>query len=257
MPFVISNKKRIHYKLIGETGPWLILHPPFLLSLDAWDQSGYVQLLERYFRLVLFDPLGQGRSDAPEISSSYFMESRVQDVISVMQEVQIDFAHFFGMGLGGQVGFQMAVLQSQKIRSLITAGAHPYQSIDELQTLEECLIQFRTGNVANYLQQWRSEDHLSMDQQEKILMGNPEAQALSLEASCHWQGVAAELDSISIPSLLFTVTSEAGFLSVREAGRLLCHGKYVILPKIQFSHGLWSSEDIVEPLLEFVLKQRS
>ncbi|SVE02617.1 uncharacterized protein METZ01_LOCUS455471, partial [marine metagenome] len=28
MSFVISNKHRLHYRLSGERGPWLILYPP-------------------------------------------------------------------------------------------------------------------------------------------------------------------------------------------------------------------------------------
>ena len=62
MSFVISNKHRIHYRLSGERGPWLILHPPFILDHECWDMSGFVQLLERDFRLMLIDPLGHGRS---------------------------------------------------------------------------------------------------------------------------------------------------------------------------------------------------
>ena len=190
MSYVISNKQRIHYRLVGERGPWLILYPPFILSLDAWDHAGYVQLLERDFRLMLIDPLGQGQSDAPEDVSHYSMESRVNEVLTVMQEDQIDFAHFLGMGLGGQVGFQIAILQTKKLRSLITAGAHPYPRIDELQFFEEGMLQLRSGNIENYLQQWRSEDNLSLEQNELILKGNPKAQAVSLEASCKWEGVA-------------------------------------------------------------------
>ena len=132
MSFVISNKHRIHYRLSGEKGPWLILHPPFILDHECWDMSGFVQLLERDFRLMLIDPLGHGRSDAPEDPTCYSMESRAQDVLNVMQEVQMDFAHFFGVGLGGQVGFQMAVDAQRKIRSLITAAAHPYPRLDEI-----------------------------------------------------------------------------------------------------------------------------
>ena len=74
----------------------------------------------------------------------------------------MDFAHFFGVGLGGQVGFQMAVDAPRKIRSLITAAAHPYPRLDEIKTLEEALVQLRSGNIQNYLQQWRSEEHLSL-----------------------------------------------------------------------------------------------
>ena len=172
MSFVISNKHRINYRLSGERGPWLILHPPFILDHECWDMSGFVQLLERDFRLMLIDPLGHGRSDAPEDPTCYSMESRVQDVLNVMQEVQMDFAHFFGVGLGGQVGFQMAVDAPRKIRSLITAAAHPYPRLDEIKTLEEALVQLRSGNIQNYLQQWRSEEHLSLEQQENILKCN-------------------------------------------------------------------------------------
>ena len=257
MSFVISNKHRIHYRLSGERGPWLILHPPFILDHECWDMSGFVQLLERDFRLMLIDPLGHGRSDAPEDPTCYSMESRVQDVLNVMQEVQMDFAHFFGVGLGGQIGFQMAVDAPRKIRSLITAAAHPYPRLDEIKTLEEALVQLRSGNIQNYLQQWRSEEHLSLEQQENILKGNPQSQAIGLEACCRWEGVADQLESINISSLLFTCTSEPSFLSVREAGRRLKYGRYVILPKIVFSHGLWSTETIVEPMLDFIRKLRS
>ena len=102
MSFVISNKHRIHYRLSGEKGPWLILHPPFILDHECWDMSGFVQLLERDFRLMLIDPLGHGRSDAPEDPTCYSMESRVQDVLNVMQEVQMDFAHFLESAWGGR-----------------------------------------------------------------------------------------------------------------------------------------------------------
>ena len=257
MSFVISNKHRIHYRLSGERGPWLILYPPFILDNEAWDMSGYVQLLERDFRLMLIDPLGQGRSDSPEDPSCYTMESRVQNVLNVMQEVQMDYAHFFGVGLGGQVGFQMVVDAPNKVRSLITAAAHPYPRLDEIKTLDEGLDQLRSGNIEIYLQQWRSEEHLSLEQQDQILKGNPISHSIGLEACCRWKGVADHLESINISSLLFTCTSEPSFLSVREAGRRLRYGRYVILPKIVYSHGLWSTETIVEPMLEFIRKLRN
>lgn len=256
MPFVISNKQRIHYKLAGERGPWMILHPPFIVSFDAWHHAGFVESLEKDFRLILIDPLGQGRSGRPLDAVHYRMESRVDHVLEVMKEVQLDFAHFLGMGLGGKVGFQMAVLHPQKIRSLITADAHPYPIIDELQSLEEGIAQLSSGNMGNYLQQWRSEDHLSFEQQQQILEGNPQAYSISMKAACEWEGVGNQLTTLNRPALLFTATSEPRFLSVREAGRRLRYGRYVILPKIQRSHGLLTAELILQPMLEFVLRQR-
>ena len=56
--------------------------------------------------------------------------------------------------------------------------------------------------------------------------------------------------------LLFTSKSESRFLSVRDAGKRMRYGRYMILPKILYSHGLWSSELIIKPLIEFTRRER-
>jgi len=65
MSIVVSNKQKIHYELAGDKGPWMLLHPPHLIPMSAWKEEGYVRQLEKDFRLVMIEPLGQGLSDAP------------------------------------------------------------------------------------------------------------------------------------------------------------------------------------------------
>ena len=105
----------------------MILHPPLCIPVSAWYEEGYVEQLEKDFRLVLVEPLGQGASDAPSEKEAYSIQSRVSHVLDIMKEVQMDFAYFLGMGMGAQVGFQMAKDHPRKIRSLITTGGNPYQ----------------------------------------------------------------------------------------------------------------------------------
>ena len=257
MSIVVSNKQKIHYELAGDKGPWMLLHPPHVIPMSAWKEEGYVRQLEKDFRLVMFEPLGQGLSDAPEDSSHYTISSRIRHILDIMREVQADFAFFFGVGLGAQVGFQMSKEFPRRIRSLISVGAQPYQELEEAKYLAEKLDKLRSGNVSAYLQQWHSLDHLSEEQEKLILEGNSEAYALGLEASINWEGLGDDLKSLGTTTLLFTAKAEPRFLSVRDAGKRLRNGRYVILPKVTHSHGLWSSDLIIKPLLEFTRRERS
>ena len=72
----------------------MLLHPPHLIPMSAWKEEGYVRQLEKDFRLVMIEPLGQGLSDAPEDSSHYTISSRIRHILDIMREVQSDFAFF-------------------------------------------------------------------------------------------------------------------------------------------------------------------
>jgi pimeloyl-ACP methyl ester carboxylesterase len=257
MSIVVSNKQKIHYELAGDKGPWMLLHTPHMIPMSAWKEAGYVKQLEQDFRLVMIEPLGQGLSDAPEDASHYTITSRIRHILDILREVQADYTFFLGVGLGAQVGFQMSKEFPRRIRSLISIGAQPYQELEEAKYLKEKLEHLRSGNVSAYLQQWHSLDHLSTAQENMILQGNPEAYALGLEESINWEGLGDDLKSLGTATLLFTTKAEPRFLSVRDAGKRLRYGRYIILPKVLQSHGLWSSELIIEPLLEFIRRDNS
>ena len=257
MSIVVSNKQKIHYKLAGDKGPWMLLHPHHLIPMKAWEEEGYVKQLEKDFRLVMIEPLGQGFSDAPEDSSHYTVSSRIRHVLDIMREVQVDYAFFFGVGLGAQVGFQISKEFPRRIRSLISVGAQPYQELEEAKYLKEKLDKLRSGNVSAYLQQWHSLDHLSEEQEKVILGGNPEAYALGLKESINWEGLGDDIKTLGTATLLITAKAEPRFLSVRDAGKRLRNGRYVIIPKVLHSHGLWNSELIIKHLLEFTRRERS
>ena len=257
MSIVVSNKQKIHYKLAGDKGPWMLLHPPHLIPMKAWEEEGYVKQLEKDFRLVMIEPLGQGLSDAPEDSSHYTISCRIRHVLDIMREVQVDYAFFFGVGLGAQVGFQISKEFPRRIRSLISVGAQPYQELEEAKYLKEKLDKLRSGNVSAYLQQWHSLDHLSEEQEKVILGGNPEAYALGLKESINWEGLGDDIKTLGTATLLITAKAEPRFLSVRDAGKRLRNGRYVIIPKVLHSHGLWNYELIIKHLLEFTRRENS
>ncbi|MBF0238277.1 MAG: alpha/beta fold hydrolase [SAR324 cluster bacterium] len=255
MPIVVSQKQRIYYEVEGDKGPFLILHAPAFLTLDCWYKSYYVDLLGDHFRLVLIDPLGQGNSDSPEEPEFYKIESRIEHVLAIKAELGIDSFHFLGFGIGAQVGFMMAAYHTQHLRSLSTFGMHPYANTGENSSLTATIKLIREGLIKNYLnnhQEW----NLSEDIQQKIICGSSQAYINALETSAQWQGVESHLPAMTTHAMLFTSTSEPIFLSVREAGRSMPHGRYLILPKIDYMNGLLNADSVVPPLLEFTKRQR-
>ena len=77
-----------------------------------------------------------------------------------------------------------------------------------------------------------------------------------MEEPINWEGLGDDLKSMGTSTLLFTTKAEPRFLSVRDAGKRLRNGRYIILPTILQNYGLWSSELIMQHLLEFTRRDR-
>lgn len=256
MPIVLSQKHRIHYRVEGDRGPCLLLYPPFLEGLLGWYRLNYVERLQNHFRLVLIDPIGQGRSDSSESIKQYTMESRAKHVLAIMEELKVEKFHFLGFGIGAQVGFFLAVHFSARLRSIVIAGAHPYAITTELQKIQEWIQQLRTEGIPAFLKSFKSQERVSPEQEAEAIKGSAKAYALALEAMSKWGGVGEHLSSISIPGLLITATGEDKFLAIREAGRNMPRARYLILPELKYKGGLLEADIVVPQLTDFIRKQR-
>ncbi|MEE8046550.1 MAG: alpha/beta hydrolase [Dehalococcoidia bacterium] len=124
MPFADNDGIRIHYQVEGE-GPPLLLYHGAAGSLDDWRHDGYVEELNRDYQLILMDGRGHGASDKPHDPEAYYMEHLVGDVVAVLDDLGIGSAHYFGFSRGGYVGFNIAKLAAERVRSLIIGGANP------------------------------------------------------------------------------------------------------------------------------------
>jgi pimeloyl-ACP methyl ester carboxylesterase len=122
MPYANNQGIRIHYEVEG-TGAPLILQHGFTDSLETWYEHGYVGTLKRDYRLILVDARGHGASDKPHDNSLYAMERRTADILSVLRDLDVGRAHYFGYSMGGWIGFGMARHASDRLTSLIVGGS--------------------------------------------------------------------------------------------------------------------------------------
>lgn len=125
MPYVRNGGISIHYQLEGD-GPPLVLQHGFTQTLADWYECGYVDPLKHDHRLILIDARGHGASDKPHDREAYRLDTRVGDVVAVLDALAIEKADFWGYSMGGWIGFGMAEFAPERVERLVIGAAHPY-----------------------------------------------------------------------------------------------------------------------------------
>src|SRR5215472_6580275 len=126
MPYAVNQGLRIHYRTEGDGQPPLVLQHGFTDSLETWYDLGYVEALKPQYRLILIDARGHGGSDKPHEPNAYDRQRNVEDITTVLDDLGIPRAHYFGYSMGGRIGFAVARYAPERVRSLILGGGSPY-----------------------------------------------------------------------------------------------------------------------------------
>jgi pimeloyl-ACP methyl ester carboxylesterase len=121
MPYATNQGVRIHYQVGGEGAPLVLLHG-FNSHLERWHEWGYVDQLQRDYRLILLDARGHGASDKPHDRAAYTWPIPVTDVVAVLDHLQIPQAHVLGYSMGGGTCFGLAKYAPTRIMSLLIGG---------------------------------------------------------------------------------------------------------------------------------------
>lgn len=118
----VPGTPRIAYAQCG-AGPQTIV---FLHGIggnkDNWtDQLLYFGRLG--YRAVAWDVRGYGDSD--DYDGDFRFEDVSSDIIRLMDELQIDQAHFVGLSMGGRILMDFAWRHGQRVLSLVMCGSFP------------------------------------------------------------------------------------------------------------------------------------
>ncbi|AQZ49768.1 3-oxoadipate enol-lactonase [Martelella mediterranea] len=105
MPHIDLPSHRLHYRIDGHAGPWLVFCNSLGADLTMWD--GLVVDLSDRFRILRYDRRGHGGSGAP--AGPYAMDDLGGDVLALMDALEIDRAHFCGLSIGGLTGQWLAL----------------------------------------------------------------------------------------------------------------------------------------------------
>ncbi|MDH4225280.1 MAG: alpha/beta fold hydrolase [Deltaproteobacteria bacterium] len=123
---IVSDKRRVFFRLEGEKGAYLILFHGLLGCHEDWIHAGYMEDLAREFRLILVDARGHGRSDRMDSPEEYSLAAFGDDVVGILDHLDIRNAHFIGYSLGALVGFDLLVRHPDRLRVAILGGESPF-----------------------------------------------------------------------------------------------------------------------------------
>lgn len=119
----------VHHELAGpENAPVLVLSNSIGTDLHLWDEQ--VPALAERFRVLRYDQRGHGRTPA-STSGPYAMADLGGDVLSLLDELGVQRAHFAGVSLGGMTGMWLAENAPERIDRLAllcTSAEMPAQS---------------------------------------------------------------------------------------------------------------------------------
>jgi pimeloyl-ACP methyl ester carboxylesterase len=120
VPTTSSKGVSLYYETHGEGEP-LLLHPGFGCSVETL--SWNTPTLSERFRVVIFDPRGAGRSDAPP--DGYTMQAYADDCAAVLDAAGHESAHVLGTSFGGMVAQNFALLHPKRVRRLVLGCTTP------------------------------------------------------------------------------------------------------------------------------------
>ena len=115
MPKIEVNDINIYYEVHGEGFP-LVMITGSAADVNWWIPET-IESLSHFFKTIIFDNRGTGRTDKPDIP--YSIQMMANDTIGLMDALLIQKAHILGVSLGGMIAQEIAINYPEKIERLI------------------------------------------------------------------------------------------------------------------------------------------
>ena len=108
------NGIQIYYEIHGKGEP-LILIMGLRRNVEWWYRQ--VPDLSKYFKVLIFDNRGSGRTEKPVMD--YSIRLFADDTAGLMEAHDIKKAHILGVSMGGYIAQELTINYPERVRSLI------------------------------------------------------------------------------------------------------------------------------------------
>jgi 3-oxoadipate enol-lactonase len=106
----------VHHVIAGPPdAPVVVLSNSMGADLRMWD--GVADRLRQHFRVVRYDTRGHGHSPVPD--GPYSMDDLADDVVTLLDRLGVQQAHFVGLSLGGMAGIRLAAREPARVDRLV------------------------------------------------------------------------------------------------------------------------------------------
>ena len=254
MPFANNQGVRIHYEVEGKGPPLVLLHG-LGGSLEVWYDSGYEKPLKNDYQLILIDVRGHGASDKPHDPESYKLELLVSDVVAVLDDLNINKAHFLGYSMGGWIGFGIAKYAPERFKSLIIGGMDPYEAD---QDKPNYFLQVYKKGMEATLAMTEEMFGLRMTPKLKAQFKANDLEALiALVSSRDWRlGLEDVLPTITMPCMLFAGEADSLYSGARKCVESMPNSTFISLPSLDHVETFYRSDLVLPHITKFLANVR-
>jgi pimeloyl-ACP methyl ester carboxylesterase len=226
--------KNLYYEVYGEGEPLFLLHG-YTQSSKSW--KPYVTHYEKEYEVYLIDLTGHGKSEP--FKEDLSVRSVANDLNSLIQYLQLEKIKAIGFSFGGDVLYQLALINPSLLESMITIGAVGTWTVNDF---PEYLKAFTFENRNNF--PWLKTSH-DGDEHIKAMMNQFKNYTIELTDE--------ELQSIH-PEVLIMIGDDDEGMDLEEVARVkknLPKSDLWILPNV--AHGAHEGETKDE----FILKSKA
>ena len=116
--YVVNSGVRIHYEVHGTGQPTILLLPTWAI-VDSMHWKMQVPFLARNYRVITFDPRGNGRSDRPRDASAYADTAFASDIRAVLDATGTERAVLAGFCSGFIWALLFATTEPQRVSGIV------------------------------------------------------------------------------------------------------------------------------------------
>ena len=254
-------------------GTALLLLHGFTGSVETW--SPFMPVFGEESHVVAVDLLGHGRSAAPTNPLRYRMDWCVRDLLSLLDQLNLDQIDVLGYSMGGRVALQLAAAAPSHVRSLMLESASPglasATAREERVAADNALAnKIESEGLAAFVEYWeqlplfasqrRLTDDIRAKQRQQRLQNNPQGLANSLRGMGTGQqpSLWEKLDQITMPTLLMVGELDTKFCGI--ASEMITHmpnARVVTVPDAGHTVHLEQPTAFRETVQDFLQERRN
>lgn len=249
MPYFDHAGYRLYYRTEGQGMP-IVLHHGFTSSSQAWYYFGFVDALKEHYQVITFDALGHGKSDKPHDIDAYTLECRSGAIVSLLDTLQIEKAHYMGFSLGGWAGYGLVQRASERLASVIIGSAHP-----NADTGWDAFTGIDGQDADAFIHAFETVLNESIPPQLTMLIKANDLIALACAAQQPRLSLADALQKLTMPALLFCGDQDLRHAAVKETAAHLPNAQFVSLPGVTHLGGVMHPQLLLPAVEKFLAAQ--
>jgi 3-oxoadipate enol-lactonase len=242
MPTVKINDVNIYYESHGSGLPLVFAYG---LGGNTGMWAGQIEAFAQYYRFIIWDPRGHGKSDSPPQPERYGQAISAQDLQGLLDHLDIEKAYIGGLSMGGGIATRFALKHPERVAALLiidSASASGLPMSDAMRVMRQKTIELaETKGMAavavfaidanpNLRTQAEASPEARQGLRRMFLDLNPTGYANTIRALIAGTFPSEQLSTLTMPTLVLVGEDDPALKAARLIHEKIAGSQLVILP---------------------------